>query len=317
MRILWGSLFLAALFGIVISSGTATAQDLEPRAYAASPIGANFIVAGGGRSSGAVLLDPSLPITDAHAIVNAPLIGGGSTFDLFGRTALLVAAVPYALASATGNVGEQSASITRSGLADPRVKLSVNFVGGRAMTVSEFAKSTHPTIVGASVTAVVPLGQYDPHKLINIGSNRWSFKPEAGVSHRVGQWTIEEYAGAWLFTSNHGFFPGSSVRTQNPVFTFQAHVSYTFKQNLWAAFDWTFYAGGTTAVDHIETGGLHRNTRGGVTFSLPLVPRQSLKFAISKGVTTRIGADFTTISVAWQLSWFSRQPAPANPPVHP
>ncbi len=311
---LWTNTALTGFLAIASCGGTAVAQDLEPRSYSASPIGANFVVAGGGHSSGDVLFDPTLPVTDAHATVIAPVIGGGTTFNFFGRTALVVGALSYAWAKATGNIGEQAASISRSGLADPRFKFSVNFVGGRAMTLSEFKKKPHPTIVGASVTVIAPLGQYDPEKLINLGSNRWSFKPEAGVSHRVRKWTIEEYAGAWLFTANHQFFPGSSVRSQNAVFTFQAHASYTFKPQLWAAFDWTWYTGGITRVDGVENGIIHQNTRGGVTFSFPLVPNQSLKVAFNKGVTTRIGADFTTISAAWQLSWFSRQPPAAKPP---
>jgi hypothetical protein len=45
--------------GFISSAGMAVAQDLEPRAYAASPVGGNFLVVGGGRSSGDVLIDPS------------------------------------------------------------------------------------------------------------------------------------------------------------------------------------------------------------------------------------------------------------------
>jgi len=314
MRKRWVSRICTGLFGAFVFGGIAWGQDLEPRTYSASPTGANFVVAGAARSSGDVLLDPVLPVTDGHATVYPIIIGGGTTFNFFGRTALVVGVFPYAWATATGKIGEQTPSVSRSGLADSRFRFSVNFIGGKALSLKQFLHSHQSTIVGASLSVVAPMGQYDPQRLVNLGSNRWSFKPEVGVSHRVRKWTIEEYVGAWLFTANNKFFPGDSVRTQRPVFAFQAHVSYTIKPRLWAAFNWTWYKGGTSAINGIDTGVLYSNTRVGGTLSLPLYQQQSLKIAVSKGVTTRIGQDFTTISAAWQLSWFSRQNATVKSP---
>jgi hypothetical protein len=39
---------------------TATAQELEPRAYSPSPVGTTFLLGGFGRSEGGILFDPSL-----------------------------------------------------------------------------------------------------------------------------------------------------------------------------------------------------------------------------------------------------------------
>jgi hypothetical protein len=289
--------------GVCSVSGGAAAQDLEPRAYAAAPTGLNFLIVGSGRSTGGVVVDPSLPVEDVEAKVNSLVVGAGRTFDLFGRTALLAGAAPYVWVRATGKIEEAAASVSRSGLADPRIKLSVNFLGGRALDAHEFRGAPRSTIIGASVTVAPPFGKYDRTKLINIGSNRWSIKPEVGVSHLIRKWTIDGYAGVWLFTENDEFYTGSSVRTQEPVFALQAHVSYTLKPRFWAAFDGTWYSGGTTTVNGVNKEDLQRNSRLGVTLSLPAGRQQSLKFAASTGATTRIGADFQTISAAWQLSW--------------
>jgi hypothetical protein len=233
-------------------------------------------------------------------------IAPGKTFPLFGRTALIVAAVPYAWANATGRVGENAASVSRSGLADPRVKFSVNMVGGRAMKVEEFARSRRKTIVGVSLAFAPPFGQYDRSKLVNLGANRWSFKPEVGISHLINEkWTIDGYAGVLLFTTNEEYYPGSSVRTQDPILALQGHVSYTLKPRLWIAFDATWYTGGRAVVDRAEKGDLQRNSRIGATTSIPLTQQHSIKFAVSKGATTRAGANFTTISGAWQVSWIN------------
>jgi hypothetical protein len=94
------------------------------------------------------------------------------------------------------------------------------------------------------------------------------------------------------------------VRTQEPVVALQAHVSYTFRRQLWTAFDATWYSGGTSTVNGIQKADLQRNSRIGGTVSLPVGRRQSIKFSGSTGATTRIGADFHTFGAAWQLTWF-------------
>jgi outer membrane putative beta-barrel porin/alpha-amylase len=286
----------------------AVAQELEPRAYTAAPTGVNFLVVAGGRSTGGVLVDPSLPVEDVQATIDSVGLGLGRTIDLFGRTALILAVVPYAWGDVSGNVGEETRQITRSGLTDPRVKLSVNLLGGRALTPREFARTARPTIVGVSLAVAPPLGQYTGRKLINLGSNRWAVKPEIGVSHAVGRWTIEGYTGLVVFSTNHEFYTGTSVRTQAPVVALQAHVSYTLRRQLWAAFDATWYSGGTTTVNGTQKSDLQRNSRVGATLSLPIGRQQSIKFSGSTGATTRIGADFRTFGAAWQLTWFDRSP---------
>jgi len=296
--------FLVCVVITTCTIGTAVAQDLEPRAYAAAPIGVNFVVVAAGRSSGGVLVDPSLPVEDVHATVGSLAVGAGRTINLFGRTGLILGAVPYARAQASGNVAETARQISRSGLTDPRVKLSVNLLGGRALTPREFARAARPrTIVGVSLTVAPPLGKYDRTKLINIGANRWTFKPEVGVSRANGRWTVEGYGGVLLFTSNDEFYPGAALRTQDPVVALQGHVSYTIRTGLWAAFDGTWYTGGTTSVDGVTKADLQRNSRLGATVSVPFARRYSVKISGSTGATTRIGADFKTIAVAWQMTW--------------
>jgi hypothetical protein len=279
------------------------AQDLEPRAYSASPVNTTFAVAGVGRSSGGVVTDPTLPVDDVHATLGVLTAGIGHTFDFFGRTALLVAAMPFARAHATGSVGDVTREASRTGTADARVKVSVNLLGGQARKAREFAAAKRTTIVGVSLAVSVPTGQHLPSKLVNLGSNRWAFKPEIGISVPVRRWTIDGYAGVAFFGVNHEFYPGLSTLEQDPITALQGHASYTIRPRMWAAFDATWYSGGTTSVDGVNKANLQRNSRVGLSLSVPLAARQSLKVAYSTGATTRIGGDFDTIAVAWQMAW--------------
>ncbi len=292
---------------LVLVGTTSAAQDLEPKAYSASPIGAVFLVAGLARSTGSVVFDPSLPITDVEAKVNGALLATGYSFGLAGRLALVTAAVPYGWGDISGRVYEDAQTITRSGLTDARVKFSVNLVGNPAMGARAFAKAPKKTIVGTSLTVVAPTGQYYPDKLINLGTNRWGFKPEIGVAVPKGRWDIDAYLGVWLFTDNADFYPGGQSRSQDPVVTLQGHLSYTFKPRLWAAFDATWYRGGAAQVEGGTPGSAMNNSRMGATVAFPTTRFQALKVAVSRGVIVRTGTNFTALSVGYQWLWFTKK----------
>jgi Putative MetA-pathway of phenol degradation len=292
---------------IILATAYSFTQELEPRAYSPSPVGTTFVVVSYGRSSGDVSLDPSIPITNVHAGLNSGGLGLGQTFALFGRQALVTVGLPYAWGKVTGQVGEQSGFITRSGLADIKTRFSVNLYGTPALTPKEFAALRRRSpIVAASLTVTSPSGQYDPTKLINLGTNRWAFKPEIGVSYPVKKFDLDFYFGAWLFTDNPHFYPGDTSRSEDVLSSAQAHVSYTFRRNLWCAFDSTWYGGGATRIDNGPASERQNNSRLGATVSLPFMNRQSLKIAYSSGVTAEIGSSFTTVSVSWQYIWFDR-----------
>jgi len=199
-------------------------------------------------------------------------------------------------------VGEEFRRITRSGLGDMRARFAVNLVGGPALDMGEFVKRKPRTTLGASLVVGAPTGQYAPSKLINIGANRWAFKPELGLSHPHGRWFLELYGGAWLFTANDDFF-GGQHRKQSPILSIQAHVAYTFKRRLWLSGDATFYTGGQTTVNGVKNGDRQENSRSGLTLALPVGKRHSIKLGWAKGISTRIGGDFHTFGVAWQTLW--------------
>ena len=287
-------------------AGAARAQDLEPKAYSASPAGAAFLVVGLSRSTGAILTDPTLPITDIEAEINGVPLAAGYTFGLFGKLALVTAALPYAWGDITGTAFEEARAITRSGLTDVRAKVSVNLVGNPAMGAREFAKTPRRTIVGTSLTVTAPTGQYDGQRLINLGTNRWSFKPEIGVAVPKGRWDFDGYVGVWFITDNDDFFPGGAQRSQDPVVALQGHVSYTFRPRLWAAFDATWYHGGGARVDNGAATTDLNNSRLGATVSFPMGRSQSLKFSYSSGLAARTGTDFRTLSVGYQFLRLTR-----------
>jgi len=287
------------LFPICVS-----AQDLDPRAYARVPIDMTFIGVGFGYSYGNVLLDSSLPLKNLDTDILSPSIGVGHTIDIFGFTSQLYAALPYAWADVSATVEGENRSQTRSGLGDMRIRISILLLGAKPVTVHELMKESPQFILGTSLTVTAPTGQYFSDKLINLGTNRWSFKPEIGISYPFyKKWFIDLYTGIWFFTNNDFFFPGNNVRSQKPLGSIQAHLSYNFNPAMWAAIDFTYYTGGQSSVNNLRDDDDQNNVRVGATFNLPINRSQAIKVAYSTGAIIRFGADFSTISVAWQAAF--------------
>jgi hypothetical protein len=301
----------AGVAGLVLLAAPLAAQDLDPRSYTHIPVNGTFLISGFSLAHGGVLTDPTLPVTDINATIEAPVLGLAHSFSLFGKTAQAFAALPYSWAQVSGKVLEEETSISRAGLSDMRLRLSVLVRGAPASTPAQIAKASRRTIVGVSLTASAPTGQFFSDKLINLGANRWAFKPEFAVSHPIGaKWLLDAYAGLWLFTANDSFYPGTARRTQEPMGTFQAHISYNFQRTLWAAFDATYYVGGQTTVSGVGKDDRQSNARIGGTLVFPVGKRHSIKVAVSRGAIIRIGANFTTLSFGWQTGWVS-MPKPA------
>ncbi|QNK02257.1 transporter [Dyella telluris] len=299
------AVLFASAFGLLLLAGIASAQELEPRAYSASPIGTNFIDVGYTRLSGDVLTDPSLPITNVQAQINAMSAAYVRSFGLAGHSATLAVGLPYVDGSLSGNVIDAPSDIHRSGMGDLKLRFGYNILGSPALTPEEFARRTPTASLGVSLTISAPTGQYTPDRLVNIGTNRWAFKPEIGISKPFGKWFLEASAGAYFFTSNEHFY-GDKVRTQDPLAVVQLHGGYTFRPGLWVAADIGYVDGGGTSLDGVAKKDKQSNARYGLTCSAPLARGWSAKVALSNGLVTRVGGDYQSITFAVQYRWFDR-----------
>ena len=205
---------------LIAGVSTARAQDIEPRAYSNAPIGVNFLISGYAYTQGGLAFDASLPVQDPNLKTSSAVLAYVRTLDLWGKSGKFDAIVPYTWLSGTARAVSTGETIQREvdGLADSRFRLSVNLYGAPALTLKEFRDYQQDLIVGVSLQVSVPTGQYDPSRLVNIGTNRWSFKPEVGVSKAVGPWTLEFSAAVTLYTDNTDFL-GGNTRSQDPVYS--------------------------------------------------------------------------------------------------
>jgi hypothetical protein len=293
---------LVLLTLLLAATTAARAQDIEPRAYSNAPIGVNFLNAGYAYTQGSLPTDSSLPISNSHLTTSSALLGYGHVFELWGQSAKVNVVAPYSWLGGTAVFAGQPIQRSVNGLTGISFRASVNFYGAPAMNLQEFRNYHQDLILGASLVVTAPIGQYDASRLVNLGTNRWSVRPELGASKAFGPLTIELSVGPSFFTDNTDFLNGHT-RSQEPIVSGQAHAIYDFGSGIWGALDVQYFTGGSTSVDGVGNGDLQRNWRLGGTLALPLSRNYSLKLFASSGVAARTGNNYNLIGILLQYRW--------------
>jgi hypothetical protein len=295
---------IAAATGITaaLSPSPAAAQSIEPRAYSPAPVGTNFAGIAYVKGYGPLESDQAFPASRIDLEVDSLLLGYTRSFNLLGKSAKFDVVVPYAKLSGEATFAGMPIENRVSGIGDPAARLTILFHGAPAMTLEEFGAYRQDLLIGASVQISVPIGKYDRTKLLNLGSNRWSVKPELGISKTWGRWTLETAAGAAFFGANDEFL-GAHKRTQKPIYSVQGHLIYNLAPGAWFAVNTSFFTGGENRIDGFSVGSLQRNWRAGVISAFPITRRVSVKMSASKGVSARTGNNLDLYGVALQYRW--------------
>jgi hypothetical protein len=290
------------VLAILASVGTAKGQDIEPRAFSNAPIGVNFLIAGYAYTQGGLAFDAASQITDPQLQTHSAIAAYARVFRAFGQSAKADVILPYSFLSGSASFNGRELDREIAGFGDPRVRVSVNLYGAPALTLKEFASYEQDLIVGASLQVSVPGGQYDASKVVNLGANRWSFKPEVGVSKAFGPLTLEVAAAMTVFTDNQNFYNGNT-RSQEPLYSVQTHAIYGFRSGIWASLDATYFEGGRTEVNGSPDDNQQRNWRIGGTLAFPLDLNFSVKLYASSGVSSRTGNNYDLLGFALQYRW--------------
>lgn len=281
---------------------SANATDSDPRSYSNIPVGLNFLITGYALTTGNVSVAPTIPLKNAKLTINSAVLAFSHSLNIFGKSGKFDFILPGSSLSGTADFEGQPKERSVGGFADPMARFYVNFYGAPALSMKDFAAYKQNLIIGASLAVTAPGGQYDQTKLVNLGTNRWSFKPELGISKAWGSLTTELAVGGYFYTDNNEPFMGNALK-QAPLFTAQGHLIYNFRPGIWGAFDANYYAGARTTKDGNVTGESLGNWRVGGTLSVAVHRQHSIKLYGSKGIYSRTGSTFDIIGIAWLYRW--------------
>jgi hypothetical protein len=288
---------------ILVLVNTSLSQELEPRNLTNLPVGINAFAGGYVYSSGNILLDPAIPIEDLKSNLHTFVFGYLRTINLFGLSSKIDIVIPLAFGDWDYAFDEETVHRKIDGFGDPRIRISINLYGAPAIDKASLKDYRMKTIVGLMFQVITPFGQYEPSELINLGSNRWNFRTNIGVAHALGEWILEVYLGAFIFTDNSKFLNDSNLK-QKPLLTAKTHIIRSFSNWGWIALNIGYGLGGRTEINSVELDTRISTFRFGLTFSYSIDKQSSLKLTIVSGKRIEKGPDFDAIGLAYQFLWF-------------
>jgi hypothetical protein len=284
------------------------AQDIDPRRWSHLPIGANFAGVAYAYTTGNISLDPELRIQNGQFDVQTIGVKYIRSFDLLGKSARVDVGLPYQIGHWSGLLNGVPAAVDRSGFADSSVRFAVNLFGAPPLKGKEFAeyratKADNETIVGIGLALQLPTGQYYSDKLINLGDNRFTIRPQLGAIHNWGKWSAELTGQTWFYTDNDNFFRGKKL-AQDPLFTTDTSLIYTFRPGLWVAGSLGYAGGGTTTVNGVSNNDNESNVGFGFSVGLPISHTVGVKLYYIGGRTeASTGQDSDTFAAAFSVMW--------------
>jgi hypothetical protein len=283
------------------------AQELEPRRWSHLPTGKNFVGGGYVYTKADIFFDPVLRIEDAEMEMHTWAFKYIRSFELLQKSARIDFTQAYQEGRWSGLLNGTPASITRSGLSDSVLRFAINLYGAPPLEGKEFAayraKVDVETIVGAALVVHLPTGDYMSDKLINLGTNRFTFRPQFGMVHNRGKWSMELTSAVWLYTDNNDFFNGNKLE-QDPYYTIQTHLVYTFRPGLWTSAGAGYGYGRKSTVSGVEKNDRRENLGWALSVGFPITRQLGVKFAY-RAIRSQesIGQDTDSIAAGFAVFW--------------
>jgi len=286
-------------------AASASAQFTDPRNYQNAPVGVNQAEVDYAYVRANTSIDTSIIITGAHLNLNQWTLSYTRYFGLFGHTAWFSPAIP--LANLNGAVEGTNISGSVNGAGDSSYEFAVLLKGGPALSPADFGDYKTRTTVGMSLIFTAPTGLYRSNKILNLGADRWSFKPEIGVSYPFGReqkWVFDGYANCYFYTNNTAY-RGVEVLRQGPLPGVEAHLSYGFGEKLVASFDTRSSFRGETTVNNLGQNNSQRNFILGSEAIVSLNNKNQLTFIFEKALVHNNGPSVTGVSMRYDYLWGS------------
>ena len=278
-------------------------QFTDPRKYDNTPVGVNQLELAYAYAHANASIDTSLIVEGAEFNVNQGTIDFTHYFSCFHDLTWVEARVP--LAGVGGSVTGTSIQPSTTGSGDSSYEFAMLLKGGPALSVADFTSYKPTTTVGMSLTVTAPTGLYHADKILNLGSNHWSFKPEIALSHPFGpeqKWEFDAYANVYFFTDNTSYH-GTETLRQQPLPGFEGHMSYSFTPNLWVSLDTRYSFRGDTFVNGVNQNNPQQNFILGSEVNVSLNPQNSLVFEFAKALVHQNGPAAIGFALRYDYSW--------------
>ena len=249
-------------------------------------------------------IDTSLPIDGLSLNADLYILRYARSFGIDGRNSAIQVIQPYADVSASFDDARFfDGTKHNGGMGDVQLVFVHNLFGGPALTQEEFATWQPETFLTGAMWVTAPTGDYDKKRIINIGANRWVFKPELAFGTPIGPTWLEVNTYVSLYGDNEDYL-GDNKLEQKPLYAVEGHYSYSFNRAMWASLDATYNKGGETRINGVNQDNQQENTLLGASLGFMLSPQFGGLIAYSDTVSERTGSpDVNTWTLRLQYVW--------------
>ena len=271
------------LFTVICQIVPALASGEGPRVYGPSPVGINVLAFHASTLRDANRsFDPSIITPNLKFDTSIGTIQYARTLEIADRHVMLTGMLRGGQSTRKSSDPEQNAS--SSGLADPTVAAAINLYGLPPMTLEEFRAFTPRTMVSLLLAATLPLGEYDPENITNLGANRYAFRVGVPIVHPLQlfggkETTLELTPSLHLFTENR-----DTGLKQDPLVTVEGHLAQDFTPRFWGAVGFLWSAGGEPKINGVQQNGAQRSLGLAITLNYDFSPGWSLNFRYGETV---------------------------------
>ncbi len=279
----------------------------EARKWNHIPMGASFAGVGYNYTESDIFSDPTLSLENVKLKLHT---WGGAyihAFELFDKSARIDIKQAYQKGKWTGLLDGKPASATRSGWSDTFVRFAVNLYGAPPLSGEKFAayrsKIEDETIVGVGLEVRLPTGHYMEDKLVNIGQNRFAFRPQIGIVHTFGKWTTEVNGEVAFYTKNDEFFDGSTLE-QKPMYRATVHAIRSLSPGQWVGVGIGYEFGGEYTLNGVDKEDKKRNIGWALAYRHPITRQIGIKVKyIGIRAKALTGFDSETFAVDAVFAW--------------
>ncbi len=149
----------------------------------------------------------------------------------------------------------------------------------------------------------LPMGHYLEDKLVNLGENRFVFRPQVGVVHTFGKWTAEVNGEIAFHTENDDYFGGNTLE-QKPRYRATVHALRTFNPGQWVGMGFGYEFGGEYALNGVDQDDKKKNIGWAVAYRQPITRQIGIKIRyIGIRAKELTGFDSEELSVSVAFAW--------------
>ena len=249
----------AMMVAFMTAGAIPSSAQVPPRFYWKSLVGGRAVpVIGMSMSGNANPVDPAYNVTpDASFEATVALAGYAHTFTLFDRSATAAMLVPMGRLSGGAAFAGRTFGEQASGFGDPLLEIGINLIGPEPIrNIPDLLRYEPGFSLDVLADLILPIGEYDSEKQLNLGQNRWYGRVGAPIVWQLGPWvpgrrtTLEFLPSLWLFGDNDDFV-GRTLSTE-PMFQLEGHLTRDLVEQLWASLDVTWMTGGKASLDGME-----------------------------------------------------------------